>query len=277
MDLAPVSAVIPCYRCADTIGRAVGSVAAQTRPPAELILVDDGSGDGTLERLRALAASHPAGWIKVLALSENRGAADARNAGWAAATQPYLAFLDADDAWHPRKLEIQSAFMRQHPEVALCAHRHEILDFPEVPDRPVGELAPERISKASLLLSNNFFAPTMMMLRRDLPQRFLAGRRLVDDHLLWLQIVCAGHAFVRLSAKLAYTYKRPFGEGGLSGRLWAMEASELANYWILRRENALGIGAALALSAWSLAKFARRLALVGLRRARHRVESAAFR
>lgn len=277
MDAAPVSAVIPCYRCADTVGRAVRSVAAQTQPPAELILVDDGSADGTLERLRSLAASYPAGWVRIVALPENRGAADARNAGWAAATQPYVAFLDADDAWHPRKIEIQHAFMQAHPEVALCAHRHDILDSPEVPDRPVGELAPQRISKGSLLLSNNFFAPTMMMLRCELPHRFLARRRLVDDHLLWLQIVCAGHAFVRLSPKLAYTYKRPFGEGGLSGQLWAMERSELANYWILRREGAVGFPAALALSAWSLAKFLRRLALVGLRRASHRVKSAAFR
>jgi glycosyltransferase involved in cell wall biosynthesis len=266
MDAAPVSAVIPCYRCAGTIGRAVSSVAAQTRLPAEVILVDDGSGDGTLDVLHALAAAHRAGWIKVLVLPRNRGAADARNAGWAAATQPYLAFLDADDAWHPRKVELQYGYMKEHPEVALCAHRHEVLAAPEVPARPVGEVAAERVSRTSLLLSNNFFAPSMMMLKRELPQRFLSGRRHVDDHLLWLQIVCAGHPFVRLSSRLAFTFKRPFGAGGLSGQLWVMEKSELANYWILRGEGAIGFAAATALSAYSLAKFVRRLLLVALRR-----------
>ena len=267
MDAAPVSAVIPCYRCALTIGRAVGSIAAQTRRPAEVFLVDDGSGDGTLEQLRALAAAQAPGWITVIALPENRGAADARNAGWAAATQPHLAFLDADDAWHPRKIELQYGYMKEHPEVALCAHRHEVLAAPEVPDRPVGEVSVERVSKASLLLSNNFFAPTMMMLKRELPQRFLSGRRHVDDHLLWMQIVCAGHSLVRLSPKLAYTYKRPFGESGLSGQLWVMQKSELANYWILRRQGAIGFAAATALSGYSLAKFVRRVLLVALRRA----------
>jgi hypothetical protein len=158
--------------------------------------------------------------------------------------------------------------MKEHPGVMLCAHRHEILGASEAPDRSIGEVVAERISKNSLLRSNNFFAPSMMMLKRGLPQRFLSGRRHVDDHLLWLQIVCAGHAFMRLSAKLAYTYKRPFGESGLSGQLWIMEKSELANYWILRREDCIGLGAALALNAWSLAKFARRLALVSLRRIR---------
>jgi glycosyltransferase involved in cell wall biosynthesis len=266
MSVAPVSAVIPCYRCAGTIGRAVASIAAQTQRPAEAFLVDDGSGDGTLETLRALAAAHPAGWIKVIALPVNRGAADARNAGWAAATQPYVSFLDADDAWHPRKIEIQYGYMKAHPEVALCAHRHAVLDSPDVPDRPVGEVSAERVSRTSLLMSNNFFAPTMMMLKRDLPQRFLSGRRHVDDHLLWMQIVCSGHPLVRLSPRLAYTYKRPFGESGLSGQLWVMQKSELANYRILRREGAIGLGAAVALSAWSLMKFVRRLVMVALRR-----------
>lgn len=262
---APVSVVIPCYRCSPTITRALASVAAQTLPPAEVILVDDGSQDGTLEHLHALAAAHAPGWIRIIAQPENRGAADARNAGWAVATQPYVAFLDADDAWHSRKIELQHGFMAAHPQIALCGHKHEILEAPEVPCKEIGEIAAQPISKLSLLLSNSFFAPTMMMLRREVPYRFLSGRRHVDDHLLWLQILCAGFPFVRLSAKLAYTYKRPYGESGLSGQLWRMEKAELENYWILHRDGSIGLAAALALSAWSLAKFTRRLLLVSLR------------
>ena len=265
---APVSAIIPCYRCTATIDRAVASVAAQSHLPAELILVDDASRDGTLERLRALAARHAPGWIRVVALPENRGAADARNAGWEIATQPYVAFLDSDDAWHPRKIELQYAFMASHPEVALCAHRHEILASPDVPQTEVGAFSAQPVSRLSLLLSNNFFAPTMMMLKREVPHRFLPGRRHVDDHLLWLQLLCSGLPFVRLSAKLAYTYKRPYGEGGLSGQLWKMEKAELANYWILRRDGCIGVPAAVALSLYSLAKFLRRVLLAGMRRFR---------
>jgi glycosyltransferase involved in cell wall biosynthesis len=267
MSRAPVSVVIPCYRCRSTIDRTLASVVAQTLQPAEVVLVDDASNDGTLEHLHSLAARHPPGWITVLALPVNRGAADARNAGWEGASQPYIAFLDSDDAWHPRKIEMQYGYMASHPEVALCAHRHEILDSPGVPDREIGAVTAAPVSRASLLLSNNFFAPTMIMLKRELPQRFLPGRRHVDDHLLWLQIVLSGHAFNRLSAKLAYTYKRPYGQSGLSGQLWKMEKAELDNYWILRRQGHIGLPAALALSAWSLAKFLRRLLLVSLRRA----------
>jgi glycosyltransferase involved in cell wall biosynthesis len=266
MTRAPVSVVVPCYRCAATIERALASVAAQTLLPSEVILVDDGSADGTLERLQALAAGYPAGWARVIALPENQGAASARNAGWAAATRPYLAFLDADDAWHPRKVELQYSFMAAHPEVALTGHDYEVLRTPAAPERKVDSPSAQALSRISLLLSNRLVTPSVM-LKRELPQRFHPGRRHVDDHLLWLQIQAAGHSLVVLSAPLTYVFKKMYGEGGLSGQLWEMEKAELENYWILRREGHLGAPSALALSAWSLAKFARRLLLVSLHRA----------
>jgi len=262
----PVSVVIPCYHCAGTIDRALDSVAAQTRLPAEVILVDDGSQDGTLERLNTLAEKLGSGWIRIVALPQNQGAASARNAGWDIATQAYLAFLDSDDAWHPRKVEIQYEYMAAHPEVALCGHGRRILASDDVPGDEVEEVSALPITKLSLLLSNNFFAPTVMMLKRELAYRFLPGRRHVDDHLLWLQLVCAGLPFVRLSARLAYMYKAPYGESGLSSQLWKMEKAELDNYWILRRSGCIGVPTAIGLSIYSLTKYLRRVLLVSMRR-----------
>lgn len=110
-ESAPVSVVVPCWRCRDTIARAVESIAAQTRLPHEVILVDDASGDGTAGALHALAGRYPKDWITVIEQRDNGGAGVARNAGWETASSPYIAFLDADDAWHPKKLEIQVAWM----------------------------------------------------------------------------------------------------------------------------------------------------------------------
>lgn len=230
-------------------------------------MVEDGSDDGTLECLQTLAQAHSAGWIRIIALNKNRGAADARNAGWAAATQPYVAFLDADDAWHPRKIELQYAYMVAHPEVALSGHGHEVLGRHASKDGETVALQGRRLSKLSLLLSNRLITPSVM-LKSNVPQRFRAGRRYVDDHLLWMQIQAAGFPVVGLSTSLTEVFKPMFGAGGLSGQLWEMEKAELENYSVLRREGSIGLPAAIALSGYSLAKFARRVLLVLLRRTR---------
>ena len=129
---APVSVVIPCFEAAATLERALDSVRAQTWPPAEAILVDDGSADETpalfsrllegdrAETDRGGEATPP--YLRTIRLDRNRGPGAARNAGWAAATQPLIAFLDADDAWHSRKIEIQADFMLARPGVALSGH-----------------------------------------------------------------------------------------------------------------------------------------------------------
>lgn len=265
MTAAPVSVVIPCYRCTATIDRAIASVAVQSRLPAEVIVVDDASGDGTREHLQALAAAHPPGWIRVLGLERNEGAASARNAGWAAATQRYVAFLDADDTWHPRKIELQYGFMEAHPEVALSGHGHTIVRADKPPEPVADTGVAWHLPRRPLLMSNRFVTPSVM-LRRELQQRFRPGRRHMEDHLLWLEVQGAGRRVVRLSAPLAYVYKPMYGAGGLSAELWAMEKAELENYWILRRAGSLGPLATIALNAYSLLKFARRLVVSTTRR-----------
>ena len=149
-DTAPVSAVVPCWRSGPTIRRALASIAAQTARPAEVLLVDDASGDGTLDTLHALAAEHPSGWVRVLSLEHNAGPGGARNAGWDHATQPWIAFLDADDAWHPRKIEFQFDWLQNHPDAVLCGHGTSLAPsegaFPEVLERPTGwRVSPRRI------------------------------------------------------------------------------------------------------------------------------------
>jgi len=272
----PVSVIVPCYRCGSTIDRAVASVAAQSARPAEVILVEDASGDDTLDELRRLASGHPAGWIRIVALPRNVGPAAARNAGWAQARGEYVAFLDADDAWHPRKLEIQFAFMRAHPEVALCGHGHRRIQADDEPARAAPRPGHRRISLRELLLSNRFITPSAMT-RRDLPQRFREDRRHMEDHLLWMEVAASGAPVVRLDAELAYIYKAPFGESGLSADLLAMEKAELANYRQLHRDGHIGFGAMIALWLWSAAKMVRRTVLLTMRAALGRKASLAAR
>ena len=94
-----ITAVIPTYHRADLVGRAIDSVLDQTRPPDEVVVVDDGSTDATAERLRAYE-----GRIRAIHQA-NGGDAIARNTGVAAATHDWVAFLDSDDTWTEDHLE----------------------------------------------------------------------------------------------------------------------------------------------------------------------------
>ena len=258
--VAPVSVVIPCFRCASTIARTIASVVQQTQKPAEVILVEDGSGDETLAVLQALAKPFP-DWIKIIALPENQGLANARNVGWAVATQPYIAFLDADDAWQAQKIEIQTAYMDAHPEVMLCGHGHRVIkDNAALPDWQVQTWTDSCIPKWSWLLSNKFVAPSVMV-RRDVHQRFVPNRRYMEDHICWLEFVCSGYVVTKLSAELVAIYKSSYGVSGLSAQLWAMEQGELSNYQRLYDKNYINLAQWLALSVYSVLKFVRRLVI----------------
>ncbi len=259
-SVAPVSVVIPCFRCTLTIERAIASVAQQTQKPAEVILVEDASDDDTLAVLQNLAKPYM-DWIKVIALPKNQGPSNARNVGWTAATQLYVAFLDADDAWHSQKIEIQTTYMNAHSEVVLCGHGHRVLENTDaLPDWQVQTWTAQCISKWSWLLSNKF-SPTSVMVRRDVKQRFLENQRYSEDYMLWLEFVCSGNVVTRLSAELGVRYRNPFGTGGLSARLWLMEQGELGNYQRLYDKNYINLVQWLGLSLYSLLKFFRRLVI----------------
>ena len=113
MDLAPVSVVIPAYNSEEFIGEAIQSVQAQTLPVSEIIVVDDGSSDRTAEVARELGAT--------VIQQPHRGISAARNAGIRAATQEWIALHDADDIWHPRKIEYQWVAIARHPHVGLVS------------------------------------------------------------------------------------------------------------------------------------------------------------
>lgn len=110
-----VSVVIPTYNRCLLLERALQSVIAQRYPIDEIIVVDDASTDDTLTMLQTQFPE-----ITAIALPQNRGVSAARNAGIRHARSPWIAFLDSDDTWHPKKLSAQfsaivSAMQRHEP------------------------------------------------------------------------------------------------------------------------------------------------------------------
>lgn len=147
--MVPVSVVISAWRCADYVEAAIRSVQTQTLAPAELIVVDDASGDGTAEVARALGAT-------VIEHESNAGAGQTRNDGIEAASGEWIALLDCDDEWLPHHLE--TLWAARAPHVLVSAAAATISDGrvlgwarrrPRVLDSPAKAVLPEPVIRTS--------------------------------------------------------------------------------------------------------------------------------
>ena len=118
-NIGNISVVIPTYNRRKTIGRSIDSVLNQTLFPSEIIVVDDGSTDGTSDYIQSNFPS-----IKLLH-QPNKGVSAARNKGIRYADTNWIALLDSDDEWFPQKLEKQVMTLSQSPDIKFC-HTEEI-------------------------------------------------------------------------------------------------------------------------------------------------------
>ena len=179
-----VSAIIPTFDRWPMVKEAVESVLRQSCRDFELIVVDDGSADGTASKLTG------SGFDLRLIYQTRKGVSAARNLGVQSARGKYVAFLDSDDLWQPRKLEIQLAYMEQHPEIAICQTeemwlRNGVRVNAKVKHRkPSGDIFARSlelclVSPSAVMIRKDFFE-TMGGFDEDLP--------LCEDYDLWLRI-----------------------------------------------------------------------------------------
>ena len=183
-----VSVVIPAWRSAATIGRALRSVAAQTVKPLEVIVIDDGSDDGSFEAAESCRALMN-GIHLVVIHQDNMGAGAARNAGVRAAKGEWLAFLDADDEWLPGKLERSLA----HAEGAsLIAHDYiEVKGEHETPMDCTRHLRAASDPFAALMLRGFIPSITVLAKRADVLAvgGFEESLPAAQDYDLWLKLL----------------------------------------------------------------------------------------
>ena len=126
-----VSVVIPTYKGGALLIETLGTVFAQTFDDYEVVIINDGSPDDTLERLAPLQAQH-GGKLRVVTQA-NGGIGVARNRGIDEARGRYIALLDHDDLWMPEKLAVQVAYMQSHPECVACGTMFALSPTPDTP------------------------------------------------------------------------------------------------------------------------------------------------
>jgi glycosyltransferase involved in cell wall biosynthesis len=210
-DPALISVVMPCYNAAPYVEEAIASVLQQTYPQIELIIVDDGSTDASVQIMSRLAAANP-GRITVLHQT-NSGPYAARNYGLAHANGNFIAFLDADDTWHPEALEkLHTAMIETLADVAYCGWQN------------VGESAanmqpyiPPNYAEsdaAALFLKSCPWPINGVLLRRQLVDSLRGfSERLPTamDYDLWLRLLATQPTVVRVPQVLAFYRRYPRG------------------------------------------------------------------
>lgn len=268
---APISVVIPCFRCAATIDRAVESVYQQTLRPYEIILVDDCSGDQTLAKLYEVKARYPDGWIRVIPLKQNSGPGTARNIGWGLSAQEYVAFLDADDSWHYQKTELQYRWMKENPKTILTGTAIKQLSTIQPEKTEIDKIQFNQVKKTKLLFSNNF-TTSSVIIKRSISQRFLDKKKYSEDYLLWSEICYSGGNCFTSKEKLTYQYKAGFGAGGLTGQLWALEKGEIDTYYKLNQQKLIPKPCFYAAVIYSIIKYFRRRLISSLRNTKKQLE-----
>jgi N-acetylglucosaminyldiphosphoundecaprenol N-acetyl-beta-D-mannosaminyltransferase len=230
-DVLPVSVVIPAYRRPEMIERALRSVLAQRRLPAEIIVVDDASGDDTGGRAQALGAT-------VLTHADNRGRGAARNTGLEAAHHDWVALLDSDDEWLPHHLETLWAARGNHAIVGSAARVSGSAGAraggwsgrrPRVTRRPADAAVPE-----------NKFVTSAVMLRRQTALEaggFSTTMARAEDLDLWMRMLEGSSAVtIPLVTILYHVHSDQVSVD--AEKMWAAHQAVLhrgASRWVRRR------------------------------------------
>jgi glycosyltransferase involved in cell wall biosynthesis len=186
-----ISVIIPCYNHGATIGRCLDSLFAQSLKPHEIIVVNDGSTDGSSEILQPYA-----GRVKIID-QENRGGPSARNRGFRESAGDLVMFCDADAVMRPDALAKMAAALEAHPEAAYAysSFRFGWKKF------PCGSFDPDRMRKMN-------FITTTSLIRRPVFPGFDESLKRFQDWDLWLTMLERGHAGVWVPETLFWVVPR---------------------------------------------------------------------
>lgn len=184
----PVWIIIPTYNAAPYIEKTIRSVMAQTYDEWHLLVLDDGSSDDTVERVRRLAEEDTR--ITLSVNEQNVGVARTRNRGMDLCGEGYVAFLDSDDCWHPEKLECQVR-LAEETGADILYSSYAIIDNNGNPCRR-NYIVPQE-ADFNLLLRENVIgcSATMLSPRAAQTYRFPLGFY-HEDYCLWLQMLRDG-------------------------------------------------------------------------------------
>ncbi len=257
-----VSVIIPVYNAEKTLRECLDSVVKQTFNDIEIICVDDGSTDDSYNILIEYATKDSR--FKIFK-QINSGPSKARNLGWDVARSGFIAFLDSDDVWHDKKLELQYAYMLNNKNIYFSCHGKEVIKLKDMEEFYKSEKEINRVTqmKAHRLLFKHYSngATSSFMLRNIDDIRFDIRKKRSEDYLLSLKILFR-YSGVCIDTNLSASFKETYGDAGLSKDLWKMEKGDLDTFNILRNDGYINIITCFFCSIFSIIKYIRRYVLI---------------
>lgn len=224
-----ISVIIPCFRCSDTITRAVLSVVNQSFTACEIILVEDYSNDQmrTLNKLKEIQVLYNDKIdIKIIKNLTNRGPGYSRNIAWDNAIGDLIGFLDADDVWRFNKLEIQYQYLKNNVELdAVCSFDKYNLDYENNICEIKKNASNQNIGYYTMLF-RNIISTRSVLIKRSVKSRFNSKSWYSEDYWLWLDILYKGGKINKLPIYLSGFFKNAYSKKGLSSHIFSFFVSE---------------------------------------------------
>lgn len=231
-----VSIVIPMFNSSKTIENALNSILNQTfQYDVEVLIINDGSIDDSKILVENYIQNNQSNKIIRLLSQKNSGPAKARNLGIKEAKGKYIAFLDADDMWHPQKLEIILLVMEKY-NLNIIGHSFSLkTNFDKIFDIGISQQSLVKKSFWDLILKNFAVTPSMVVTREKC-LLFDETMRYTEDHELWLRMSFYNEIYF-LDESLVALGRRPLSSGGLSANKIAMRLGEMKMYFKLFKLN----------------------------------------
>lgn len=255
-----ISVIIPCYNAAQTLKQCINSVLTQTFAVHEILIIDDGSKDNSVEVAIQIINDNPTIKIRLFE-QKNSGPSKARNVGIKNAVGNWIAFLDSDDIWFSNKIETQVNYINKFPEIALVSTASSKLFLSEKTNFSL-------ISFRQALY-RNYFETSTVIVKIDVIKDvlFYEPQKYSEDYRAWLTILSNGNTGLYINSFLVRSIenKSPFGQSGLSKNIYGIEKGEWTNFLFLLKNKKITYFVFFKAATYSTLKFMRRFLITKFR------------
>lgn len=242
--------------------RALNSVVIQTYNNYEIILVNDGSSDSSVEIVKEFISLHKE--INIIhIIQKNMGPGTARNNGVRHANGKYIAFLDADDSWNEKKLEIQVKCFQDNLDAKVIGCSSSIIDGrnnQQIRAIDKNNYKLRLITFRRLLFRHCKLKTPGIIIKKEIFDE-LCGfptNQLAEDYYLWLKVSYNYKILLIEEPQLVYLFKKSYGESGLTANLWALEKAKVITFQKLMRNKYINIYTFIIIITFSFIKYVRR-------------------